>query len=136
MDHDHFIGQVQARARLASRGEAEGLTRATLETLGERVPEQVATHLADQLPTEIGENLRRTVTMGGAGSGERFGLDEFIRRVSARGHIPEPNAVYGSRVVLEVTGEATSGVLNKVRDALPDDLRPLVDAGSSGGMRT
>jgi hypothetical protein len=96
MDHDHFIGQVQARAQLASRGEAEGLTRATLETLGERIPEQVATHLADQLPTEIGENLRRTITMGGAGSGERFGLDEFVRRVSERGHLPEPNAVYGS----------------------------------------
>lgn len=135
MEHDHFIGQVQARAQLASRGEAEGLTRATLETLGERIPEQTAVHLADQLPTEIGENLRRTVTMGGAGSGERFGLDEFVRRVSDRGHVPEPNAVYGSRVVLEVAGEATQGVMNKVRDALPSELRPLVDAGSSGGMR-
>ncbi|CAM3193828.1 DUF2267 domain-containing protein [Saccharomonospora xinjiangensis] len=135
MDHDHFIGQVQARAQLASRGEAEGLTRATLETLGERIPEQLAAHLADQLPTEIGENLRRTVTMGGAGSGERFGLDEFVRRVSERGHLPEPNAVYGSRVVLEVTGEATQGVLGKVRDSLPVDLRPLVDSGSRGEMR-
>lgn len=136
MDHDHFIGQVQARAQLASRGEAEGLTRATLETLGERIPEQVASHLADQLPTEIGEHLRRTVTMGGAGSGERFGLDEFVRRVSDRGRVAEPNAVYGTRVVLEVTGEATQGVLEKVRDALPDELRPLVDSGSSGEMRT
>lgn len=134
MDHDHFIGQVQARAQLSSRGEAEGLTRATLETLGERIPEQVATHLADQLPIEIGENLRRTVTMAGAGSGERFGLDEFIRRVSERGHVPEPNAVYGSRVVLEVTGEATHGVIAKVRDSLPQDLRPLVDSGSTGSM--
>ncbi|WP_298182780.1 DUF2267 domain-containing protein [Saccharomonospora sp.] len=136
MDHDYFIGQVQARAQLASRGEAEGLTRATLETLGERIPEQVATHLADQLPREIGENLRRTVTMAGAGTGERFGLDEFVRRVSARGQMAEPNAVYGSRVVLEVTGEATQGVLDKVRDSLPSELRPLVDAGSTGEMQT
>jgi uncharacterized protein (DUF2267 family) len=134
MDHDHFIGQVQSRAQLASRGEAEGLTRATLETLGERIPEQVAKHLADQLPTEIGEHLRRTVTMDGAGSGERFGLDEFVARVAERGHVPEPNAVYGSRVVLEVTGEATQGVLGKVRDALPEDLRGLVDAGSGGRL--
>ncbi len=39
MQHDAFIGQVQARARLSSRGEAESATRATLETLGERMPE-------------------------------------------------------------------------------------------------
>ncbi|WP_024876850.1 DUF2267 domain-containing protein [Saccharomonospora piscinae] len=136
MDHDHFIGQVQARAQLASRGEAEGLTRATLETLGERIPEQVASHLADQLPTEIGESLRRTITLEGEGSGERFGLDEFVRRVSERGHLPEPNAVYGSRVVLEVTGEATEGVLSKVRDSLPEELRPIVDAGSAGDLRS
>lgn len=135
MEHDHFIGQVQARAQLSSRGEAEGLTRATFETLGERVPEQVAANLADQLPLELGEHLRRTVTMGGAGTGERFGLDEFVRRVSERGHIEEPGAVYGTRVVLEVTREATEGMLGKIRDALPDELRPLIDAGSTGEMQ-
>ncbi|NIJ13839.1 uncharacterized protein (DUF2267 family) [Saccharomonospora amisosensis] len=134
MDHDHFIGQVQTRAQLASRGEAEGLTRATLETLGERVPEHLAENLADQLPAELGEHLRRTVTLGGAGSGERFGLDEFVARVAERGHLPEPNAVYGSRVVLEVTDEATQGVLDKVRHSLPAGLRQLVDAGSTGQM--
>jgi uncharacterized protein (DUF2267 family) len=41
MQHDEFIGQVQNRAKLPSRGEAEGATRATLETLGERIPELV-----------------------------------------------------------------------------------------------
>ncbi|PXY32579.1 DUF2267 domain-containing protein [Prauserella muralis] len=136
MQHDHFIGQVQARAKLASRGDAEGLTRATLETLGERIPEQVAGHLADQLPTEIGEHLRRTVTMGGAGSGERFDRAEFVRRVSGRSHLDEPQAVYGARVVLEVTDEATQDVLGKVEDSLPEDLRELVNAGSSGNLGT
>lgn len=135
MKHDEFIGQVQARAQLPSRGAAEGVTRATLETLGERIPEQVATHVAAQLPQEIGEHLRRTVTMGGAGSGERFDRDEFADRVAGRGQLQVPDAVYGSRVVLEVLGEATEGVLDKVRDSLPDDLRTLVDAGSSGGLR-
>ncbi|WP_158894112.1 DUF2267 domain-containing protein [Amycolatopsis anabasis] len=136
MKHDEFIGQVQARARLASRGDAERATRATLETLGERVPEQVVAHLAAQLPLEIGEHLRRTVTMGGAGSGERFGLDEFTHRVAQRGHMADPDASYRSRVVLEVIREATSpGALDKVRDSLPEDLRELVDSGSSGGLR-
>ena len=36
MDHDQFIGQVQYRARLVFRGDAERATRARLETLAER----------------------------------------------------------------------------------------------------
>lgn len=135
MRHDEFIGLVQDRARLASRGEAEGATRATLETLGERIPEQLAMKLSAQLPTEIGEHLRRTVTMGGAGSGERFGRDEFITRVAQRGHTSEPAAVYRARVVLELVDQATTGgLVGKARDALPDDLRALIDAGSSGQL--
>jgi uncharacterized protein (DUF2267 family) len=135
MRHDEFIGRVQDRARLSSRGDAERVTRATLETLGQRIPEQTAEHLAAQLPLEIAEHLRRTMTMAGAGAGERFGLDEFVGRVADRGHLAEPDAVYRSRVVLEVVGEATQGALDKVRDTLPGELRDLVDAGSSGPLR-
>lgn len=134
MKHDEFIGQVQARAQLPSRGAAETATRATLETLGERVPENVADHLASQLPSEIGEHLRRTEVMGGLGTGERFDLDEFVHRVADRGRVDEPVAVYQARVVLEVTDEATEGIMGKVRQQLPDDLRQLVDAGSRGNM--
>ena len=68
MEHDEFIGQVQARARLDSRGAAEQATRATLETLGERLSEGAAENLAAQLPHEIGEHLRRTAS----GTGERL----------------------------------------------------------------
>jgi uncharacterized protein (DUF2267 family) len=46
MRHDEFIGHVQQRARLSSRGDAERASRATLETLGERVPEGLADNLA------------------------------------------------------------------------------------------
>jgi uncharacterized protein (DUF2267 family) len=135
MQHDEFIGKVQDRAHLPSRGDAERVTRATLETLGERIPEQAAEHLAAQLPLEIAEHLRRTMTMGGAGTGERFGLDEFAVRAAYRGHMAEPDAVYGARAVLEVVGEATQGSLDKVRSALPGELRDLIDAGSSGPLR-
>ncbi|WP_040835454.1 DUF2267 domain-containing protein [Nocardia brevicatena] len=135
MQYDDFIGQVQSRARLAGRGEAETATRATLETLGERIPEGLVGNIAAQLPTEAAEHLRRTVTMGGAGTGERFGRAEFIERVAARGHTTEPQATYQARVVLEVFGEATGeDVVDKVRAALPDDVRTLIDAGSSGSL--
>lgn len=136
MQHDEFIGQVQHRAQLASRGEAEQATRATLETLGERIPEHLADNLASQLPIEIGDHLRRTITLGGAGTGERFDLREFTRRVSARaGNLDEPLAVYRARVVLEMVDEAVApGMMSKVREALPHDLELLTQAGSSGDL--
>ncbi|KEI44991.1 DUF2267 domain-containing protein [Saccharopolyspora rectivirgula] len=128
MRHDAFIGQVQDRAQLASRGEAEGATRATLETLGERIPEQLADNLADQLPREIGENLRRTEVEGGSGTGERFDREEFIHRVSVRSGFPEQQADKASRVVFEVLEEATQGsMMDKVRETLTDDLRELIN---------
>ena len=135
MQHDEFIGQVQHRARLASRGEAERATRATLETLGERIPEHLADNLAAQLPIEINEHLHRTVTLGGEGTGERFDLPEFVNRVSARSGTDEPAALYQARVVLEVVDDAVApGMMSKVRQALPGDLERLTEAGSSGDL--
>jgi uncharacterized protein (DUF2267 family) len=58
MKHDECIGQGQHRARLSSRGEAERATRATLETLAERLVGGEAKDLAAQLPPEIGEHLQ------------------------------------------------------------------------------
>lgn len=132
MQHDEFIGQVQHRARLASRGEAERACRATLETLGERIPEGLADNLAAQLPQEIGEHLRRTEVFGGAGSGERFDRRDFIERVAARGHVKESEAAFLTRTVFEVVDEATQGsVMAKIHDSLPADVRALITAGSS-----
>jgi uncharacterized protein (DUF2267 family) len=50
MQHDQFIGQVQQRARLDSRGAAERASRATQETLGERIRDSLAENLSAQLP--------------------------------------------------------------------------------------
>lgn len=136
MQHDEFIGQVQSRAKLPSRGEAERVVRACLETLGQRIPDGLADNLAAQLPHEIGEHLRRTEMDGGMGTGERFDRDEFIDRVADRSGADAPQAAYLARVVFEVVGEATSGsVMQRVRDVLPGDVKTLVTAGSSGQMR-
>jgi uncharacterized protein (DUF2267 family) len=135
MQHDEFVGQVQARARLADTGRAESAIRATLETLGERIPEGLAENLAAQLPREIGEHLRRTVAFGGTGTGERFDRNEFIRRVAERAGMDEPQAVFAARVVFELVDEATQGgIMQRVRDALPADLAELSRSGSQGQM--
>ncbi|HEU5157466.1 MAG TPA: DUF2267 domain-containing protein [Streptosporangiaceae bacterium] len=132
MQHDEFIGLVQNRARLSSRGEAERACRATLETLGERVPEGLADNLAAQLPHEIGEHLRRTEVYGGVGTGERFDRTDFIERIAFRAGVDEPQAAYLSRMVLEVVNEATEGSITmKVAESLPPDIRSLVTAGST-----
>ena len=132
MRHDQFIGQVQARARLSSRGDAERATRAVLETLGERVPEGLADNLAAQLPHEIGEHLRRTEIYGGVGTGERFDRDEFIARVSLRSGFDPPRALFATRAVCEVVNEATQGSI--MRDSLPQDLQTIISAGSTGSL--
>lgn len=138
MHHDEFIGQVQSRARLASRGDAEKATRATLETLGERIPEHLADNLAAQLPHEIGEHLRRTIMLGGEGTGERFDRREFIARVSERigPGTDEMASAFQCRVVFEVMEDAvTAGMIDKIEHALPPDLVRMAEAGSRGEMR-
>jgi uncharacterized protein (DUF2267 family) len=133
MDHDEFIGQVQSRARLDSRGAAEQATRATLETLGERLSEGAAENLAAQLPHEIGEHRRRT----SSGQGEQLDLGDFFARVTERSGtgVDEPAAVFHARCVLEVVDEATSGnLMGKLREQLPDEYDRLFSAGSKGRM--
>lgn len=135
MEHDEFIGQVQNRARLASRGDAERATRATLETLAERIADGAADNLAAQLPQEIGEHLRRKVGVG-AGTGEQFAVDELFDRVTERESVDRPDAVFHARVELEVVDEATTGnLISKVREQLPPEFDRLFEAGSEGQMR-
>jgi uncharacterized protein (DUF2267 family) len=135
MQHDEFIGAVQSRAKLPSRGDAERATRATLETLGERIPAGLADNLAAQLPVEIGEHLQRMIDLDTTGMGEQFDAREFVRRVSERATVDEPQAAYRVRVVAEVVDEATGGgVFDKLAESLPDDVRRLLTAGSTGEM--
>jgi uncharacterized protein (DUF2267 family) len=132
--HDEFIGQVQARARLDSRGAAEAATRATLETLAERIPGDLASKLAAELPREIGEHLRRVATAPDLpAQGKRFDRREFVLRVAERAGADEPKAAHETRVVMEVVSEAVSeGALNKILASVPDDVAGLLMAGSTG----
>jgi uncharacterized protein (DUF2267 family) len=132
MQHDAFIGQVQARARLGSRGAAETATRASLETLAERVPAPVAENVAAQLPHEIGEHMRRvTHAPDEPHTGMRMTRKEFFQRVAERANAPVPKAVHEARCVIEVADEATNGTLGaKIRPALDAELADTLFAGS------
>ncbi|MBE3559394.1 MAG: DUF2267 domain-containing protein [Ktedonobacteraceae bacterium] len=131
MKHDEFIGQVQNRAKLPSRGDAERAVRATLETLGERLSGGEANDLASQLPPELGRHLRGPM----AGLGERFSLHEFFQRVSLREGTDLPAATYHARAVVEVLKEAVApGEIRDVQAQLPTEFRRLFEAGSQGEM--
>jgi uncharacterized protein (DUF2267 family) len=133
MQHDAFIGQVQARARLDSRGAAERATRASLETLAERVPASVAEKASAQLPQEIGEHLRRVAHAPGEPfTGIRMDREEFFARVAQRAGTTYPKALHEVRCVIEVANEATDGALaTQIRPALDDDLAEVLFAGST-----
>ena len=133
MTHDEFVGQVQARARLGSRGAAEAAIRATLETLAERLDAGASENLSAQLPHEIAHHLRGYHAI----AFDRMSLDDFFKRVREREmeSVDLPEAVYHVRVVMEVLREAVSaGEIDKIRRTLPAEFRPIFESGSAGNM--
>jgi uncharacterized protein (DUF2267 family) len=129
MKHDEFVGHVQNRARLASRGEALRAVRATLETLGERLAGGEADDLAAQLPPEIGDYLREAESDGS------FSLDTFLDRVAEREGTDLPVAVHHARAVVAVLDEAVSaGEMDDVHAQLPEEYNPLFESGSEGSL--
>ena len=126
MQADEFLGQVQHKAHLATLGEAMRATRATLETLAERLGSDETRHLAAQLPHEIQLFLNE----GGLPVPERFDSDEFLLRVCAREGIDLPLSTDHARAVIDVLTEAVpSGEIDDMLGRLPDDYRRLF-AGS------
>lgn len=132
MKHDEFIGEVQNRGHMESHQEAERATKATLETLAERLAGGEPQDLASQLPPQLAEHMRHQ----GEETGNPFSLDEFFERVNEKDEgVDLPRAAYHTRVVVEVLGDAvTQGVMEHVRSQLPDEFSPLFEAGSQGEM--
>jgi len=78
MKYDQFIKEVQMKIGFGSKDAALIATKATLETLGERLFNGEERDLAAQLPRELGNYLNK------AGDRRTFGLDEFVQRVAFR----------------------------------------------------
>ena len=129
MKYDEFVGEVENRGRLPSRGDAVRAIQATLETLAERIREGEASDLAAQLPPEIGTFLRKVDET------ERFPVEDFFLRVAAKETADLPDATHHARAVIAVLQEAvTTGEIDDIRAQLPDSYAPLFEAGSEGEM--
>jgi uncharacterized protein (DUF2267 family) len=102
VEYNEFITHVQSLAQSNSREEAERATRATLETLKERIPSHEAQELAAQLPQLLGEYLQGKET----DSSQSFNLKEFITRASQKENIEPTTAAIHVRAVFAVLQNA------------------------------
>jgi len=129
MNYDEFIGQVQHRARLSSRAQAERATRAFLETLSQRLAGGEPKHIASQLPPELGRYLLEPL----AGAGMRYGPRDLYELMSMREGVDVPEAAHHARAVASVLREAVSqGAWENMLAQLPPELDQLLESGSEG----
>ena len=134
MNFDEFTGQVQHRLELPGTGEAVRAIRATLSTLGQRIPEGNAEDLAGSLPMEIDWYLTGAVHE----HGQRFDWREFVSQVSEIEGADPPEAAYHAQVIMDLVGSAVPrSDLEQLRDLLPEseddgdwgELFEVIDAG-------
>jgi uncharacterized protein (DUF2267 family) len=120
MKGDQFISEVRNLAELDSNEEAEKATRATLETLKERLAGYEPSNLAAQLPPEIAPYV------DGEGGRESFSVDEFYERVAQRAGVSRDEAVKHARAVATVVQTAvTGGEVDDVRSQLGNEYEEL-----------
>ncbi len=131
MKYDEFVAQVQKRASIDSREQAERAIQATLETLAERLVGGEPKDLAAQLPPELAIYLQQPF----AGAGEDLQLDEFFEIVSQREDVPAVDAEFHARVVCGLLAEVVSiGEIENVRSQLPADIRQLFEVENEGEL--
>lgn len=120
MQLNEFVGQVQHSAHLADLDQALNATRATLETLAERLGADESRHLAAQLPEGIGQYLD-----GRATAAEEFSSDEFLKRISKREGVAASDSAQHARAVLGALQQAIS----------PGDVRSALERLSADYVR-
>jgi uncharacterized protein (DUF2267 family) len=123
VDYQTFIEKEAQKAGLPE-DKAEELARATLQTLADRISGGEAEDLAAQLPEPLKPPLLKQRE-----EAERFGVEEFLRRVSERAHVDPETARIGATAVLSTVREAvTPGEFEDVTSQLPTEFRELVGA--------
>ena len=126
MDQGQLVSAVQDTARIPTHDAAEQAVHATLRVLGERLAGGETKDLASQLPPAFADDLPAE------GAGERFGVDEFYRRVAqyepGEG-TPEEARRHARAVVAALKSSVTGGQFDQVAGQLPSDYDDLLGAG-------
>src|SRR5919199_2007163 len=120
MNVDQFLAEVKNLAELGNDEEAEKATRATLETLRERLAGNEPSNLVAQLPPEMASYVE------GSGGQDSFGVDEFYGRVAQREGVSQDEAAKHARAVVTALQPAvTGGELDGVRSQLGNAYKDL-----------
>jgi uncharacterized protein (DUF2267 family) len=134
MNFDEFTGEVQHRLELPETGETVRAIRATLMTLGSRIPADNAEDLAASLPMEIRWYMTGAVTE----HGQHFDWAEFVERVADIERADPSDAAYHARVIVDlVRTQVPESDFQQLRDQLPESeddenwgkLFEVVDSG-------
>ncbi|MGY0008009.1 DUF2267 domain-containing protein [Micromonospora sp. I033] len=132
MNYGTFVDRV-ARRTGTSEERATELTRATLETLAERLTGGEVLDLAAQLPKPLQRLLNPHPRTEAA---DRFGAAEFVARVAQRAAVDENAARDGIRAVFCTLREAiTGGEFQDVAVQLPRDFRDMVEPALAPAFR-
>jgi RND superfamily putative drug exporter len=121
-----LVERVAARARVGP-DEAERATKAALCTLAERITKAETRTLAAQLPEDLSDQIK-----GVARRPERFGADEFVRRMGEREGVPDDVARDHARAVLSTLEDTTLDGLAYVRAQLSEDYESLFRRRADG----
>lgn len=126
MDYHQFIKNVQEKAHLSNKDEAINVTRATLETLGERLFQET-----DQLAAQLPADLAAFLTSGTAN--QKYDFDEFLQKVGEREGADPQTAKSHIEAVIDVLSEAVSGgEIEDVIEVLPKEYRQLFERHEKG----
>ncbi len=126
MDYKEFIDLVQKNSNLPDRDDAEQITRATLETLGEVLQHTERDDLAAQLPKELKSFLYER-------DHDLYQLQEFYRRVGARSNSGYYDAAERAKAVMQALADAvTPGALDQAMADLPAPYKDLLKKEPQG----
>lgn len=124
MNYLEFIDAVAARGAVEPE-QASTITDATLRTLAERISGGEAADLAEELPVELQDCLIKPLTQEYA---ERFGLEEFISRVSRRAGVDVRVANDGVRAVFSTLREAgDADDFQDMMSQLPNEFLTVIE---------
>lgn len=123
LDYGDFLRIVEERVG-GSTDTAERATRATLETLGERIDRGAAQRLAARLPPELAPWIATPTPAEG------FDVDEFVFRVAGREHVDPLSAWRHIAAVFEALARAVGpDEWAAAVSELPRSFTPLLPRG-------
>lgn len=121
MRYDEFLARVRERGEYTDQGEAATITEAVLGVLAQRITPGEVDDLASQLPGPLGQIRADTKQRP-----ERFGIEEFHRRVAERiGARPRTAEWDASAVLTTVADTVSGGELNQILSQLPSSYALL-----------